>query len=154
MPTLGSHRPQDGAGFHTKRRKWSEVAQSCPTLCDPMDCSLPGSSIYGIFQARVLEWAAISFSHQEEEVGLKGGFLRRVWNSSFDIGSSNLGMKLCLWSSLTFLWRPLPSTGLALISIFIWTTQSIWPPSFRQRFQPQTYYHGISYKVSSFETLF
>ena len=40
----------------------SEVAQSCPTLCDPMDCSLPGSSIYGIFQARVLEWAAISFS--------------------------------------------------------------------------------------------
>ena len=40
----------------------SEVAQSCPTLCDPMDCSLPGSSIHGIFQARVLEWVAISFS--------------------------------------------------------------------------------------------
>ena len=39
-----------------------EVAQSCPTLCDPMDCSLPGSSIHGIFQARVLEWVAISFS--------------------------------------------------------------------------------------------
>ena len=40
----------------------SEVAQSCPTLCDPMDCSLSGSSIHGIFQARVLEWIAISFS--------------------------------------------------------------------------------------------
>ena len=40
----------------------SEVAQSCPTLCDPMDCSLPCSSIHGIFQARVLEWVAISFS--------------------------------------------------------------------------------------------
>ena len=40
----------------------SEVAQSCPTLCDPMDCSLPGSSVHGIFQARILEWAAISFS--------------------------------------------------------------------------------------------
>ena len=40
----------------------SEVAQSCPTLRDPMDCSLPGSSIHGIFQARVLEWGAISFS--------------------------------------------------------------------------------------------
>ena len=40
----------------------SEVAQSCPTLCDPMDCSLPGSSIYGIFQATELEWVAISFS--------------------------------------------------------------------------------------------
>ena len=43
-------------------QKWSEVAQSCPTLCDPMDCRLPGSSIHGIFQARVLEWVAISFS--------------------------------------------------------------------------------------------
>ena len=36
--------------------------QSCPTLCDPMECSLPGSSIHGIFQARVLEWVAIAFS--------------------------------------------------------------------------------------------
>ena len=41
---------------------WSEVSQSCPTLCNPMDCSLSGSSVYGIFQARVLEWIAISFS--------------------------------------------------------------------------------------------
>ena len=40
----------------------SEVAQSCPTLSDPMDCSLPGSSVHGIFQARVLEWGAIAFS--------------------------------------------------------------------------------------------
>ena len=40
----------------------SEVAQSCLTLCDPMGCSLPGSFIHGIFQARVLEWVAISFS--------------------------------------------------------------------------------------------
>ena len=40
--------------------KWSEVAQSCPTLRDPMDCSLPGSSVHGIFQARVLEWGAIA----------------------------------------------------------------------------------------------
>ena len=42
--------------------KWSEVAQSRPTLCNPMDCSLPGSSFHGIFQAIVLEWDAISFS--------------------------------------------------------------------------------------------
>ena len=42
-----------------KLPKWSEVAQSCPTLSDPMDCSPPGSSIHGIFQARVLEWGAI-----------------------------------------------------------------------------------------------
>ena len=39
-----------------------EVAQSCPTLCDPMDCSLPGLSTPGIFQARVLEWVTIVFS--------------------------------------------------------------------------------------------
>ena len=40
----------------------SEVTQSCPTLCDPMNCSLTGSSVHGIFQAVVLEWIAISFS--------------------------------------------------------------------------------------------
>ena len=42
--------------------KWCEAAQSCLTLCDPVDCSLPGSSLHGILQARVLEWVAISFS--------------------------------------------------------------------------------------------
>ena len=40
----------------------SEVAQSCLTLRDPMDCSLPGSSVHGIFQARVLEWGAVAYS--------------------------------------------------------------------------------------------
>ena len=45
-----------------KEKSESEVAQSCPTLSDPMDCSPPGSSIHGIFQARVLEWGAIAFS--------------------------------------------------------------------------------------------
>ena len=43
------------------KRKKSGVAQSCPTLCGPMDCSLPGSSVHGIFQARILEWVAIFF---------------------------------------------------------------------------------------------
>ena len=45
-----------------KVKSESEVSESCPTLSDPMDCSLPGSSIRGIFQARVLEWGAIAFS--------------------------------------------------------------------------------------------
>jgi len=48
-----------------KVKSESEVAQSCPTLQDPMDCSLPGSSAHGIFQARVLEWGAIAFSTVE-----------------------------------------------------------------------------------------
>ena len=56
-----------GVGCHVllqcmKVKSESEVAQSCPTLSDPMDCSLPGSSSHGIFQARVLEWGAIAFS--------------------------------------------------------------------------------------------
>ena len=56
-----------GVGCHfllqcRKVKSESEVAQSCPTLHDPMDCSLPHSSIHGIFQARVLEWGAIAFS--------------------------------------------------------------------------------------------
>ena len=67
------HRPWDspskntGVGFHfllqcMKVKSEREVVQSCPTLSDPMDCSLPGSSVHGIFQARVLEWGAIAFS--------------------------------------------------------------------------------------------
>ena len=51
-----------GMNTHTEEVKWSEVALSCPILCDPMDCSPPGSSVHGIFQARILEWVAISFS--------------------------------------------------------------------------------------------
>ena len=57
-----------GVGFHfllqcTKVKSESEVAQLCPTPSDPMDCSLPGSSVHGIFQARVLEWVSIAFSN-------------------------------------------------------------------------------------------
>ena len=44
-----------------KVKSETEVTQSCPTISDPMDCSLPGSSIHGIFQAKVLEWGAIAF---------------------------------------------------------------------------------------------
>ena len=47
--------------LYLKKEK-SEVAQSCPTVCNPVDCSLPGFSIHGILQARILEWGAISFS--------------------------------------------------------------------------------------------
>ena len=69
----------------------SEVAQSCPTLCDAMDCSLPGSSLHGILQARVLEWVAISFSKwslgraKNEVLGwpksLFGFFCKMLWRN-------------------------------------------------------------------------
>ena len=66
-----------GVGCHfllpcRKVKSESEVAQSCPPLSDPMDCSPPGPSIPGIFQARVLEWGAIAFSDsQKKRVGLR-----------------------------------------------------------------------------------
>ena len=76
-------RPWDSPGENTKVdchfllqcmkvKSESEVVQSCPTLCDRMDCSLPGSSAHGIFQARVLDWGAIAFSNwtqmKEEQI--------------------------------------------------------------------------------------
>ena len=54
-----------------KVRSESEVTQSCPTLSDSMDCSLPGSSIHGIFHAKVLEWGAIAFSIEPYYYGTK-----------------------------------------------------------------------------------
>ena len=58
-----------------KVKSESEVAQSCPTLSYPMDCGLPGSSIHGIFQARVLEWGAIAFSCTSMKYILTLGFM-------------------------------------------------------------------------------
>ena len=57
-----SHHPPGSFSSSVKVKSESEVAQPCPTLSDPMDCSPPGSSVHGIFQATVLEWAAIAFS--------------------------------------------------------------------------------------------
>ena len=81
-----------GVGYHfllqcMKVKSESEVAQSCPTPCDPMDCSLPGSSVHGIFQARVLEWGAIAFSGaaswRQTNTGLKdsdtGSIAEQPW---------------------------------------------------------------------------
>ena len=66
-----------GVGCHfllqcMKVKRESEVTQSCPTLSDPMDCSLPGSSIHGIFQAGVLEWGAIVFWKQSRVFPVSG----------------------------------------------------------------------------------
>ena len=67
LPSPGSPGKNTGVGCHfllqcMKVKSESEVTQSCPTLSDSMDCSPPGSSIHGIFQAKVLEWDAIAFS--------------------------------------------------------------------------------------------
>ena len=77
-PQTAAHQAPPSLGF-SRQKYWSglplpspmhesEVAQSCPTLCNPMDCSLPGSSIHEIFQARVLEWVAIAFSKNRLQI--------------------------------------------------------------------------------------
>ena len=72
-PSLGFSRQEHWMGCHfllqcMKVKSESGVARSCPTLSDPVDCSLPGFSVRGIFQARVLEWGAIAFSLSYREV--------------------------------------------------------------------------------------
>ena len=88
---LDSPGKNTGVGCHCllqcmKVKSESEVAQSCLTLSDPMDCSLPGSSVHGIFQARVLEWGAIAFSIC---FGYKG---KQFPNLSNDIFNKSTGL--------------------------------------------------------------
>ena len=72
----------------------SEVAQMCPTFCEPMDCSLTGSSVHGIFQARVLEWIAISFSRGPSRPRNRTGVSRiaagrfTIWKRIKDLNKS------------------------------------------------------------------
>ena len=83
-----------GVGCHfllqcMKVKSESEVAQSCLTLRDPMDCSPPGSSIHGIFQARVQEWIAIAFSiTRESSLLTSGGSMNTAYTTSYAVSSS------------------------------------------------------------------
>ena len=89
-------RPRDSPGNNTgvgchfllqcmKVKSESEVAESCPSLSNPMDCSPPGSSIFGIFQARVLEWGAIAFSSIGASL-VAQAVKKFAWNAG-DLGS-------------------------------------------------------------------
>ena len=71
-----------------KVKSESEVTQSCPTLSDPMDCSLPGSSAHGIFQARVLEWGAIAFSGRKA-----GGSVKERETETRHVGQGATALK-------------------------------------------------------------
>ena len=76
QPTWVSPGKNTGVGCHfllqcMKVKSESEVTQSCPTLSDPMDCNLPGSSVHGIFQARVLEWVAMPFPEDLPDPGIE-----------------------------------------------------------------------------------
>ena len=89
-PSLGFSRQEYGVGCHfllqcMKVKSESEVTQSCPTLHDPMDCSPPGSSIHGIFQARVLEWGAIAFTTAIQAVSCSESLMLDYRNNLNDI---------------------------------------------------------------------
>ena len=75
----------DILGIDVKVKSESEVAQLCPTLCNPMDYSLPRSSIHGIFQARVLEWVAIELKPKSDILFIIGGWDAKLGNQEIPI---------------------------------------------------------------------
>ena len=123
-----TQRPGGRNGFKSRWRgtaramvKWSEVTQSCPTLCDPVDCSPPGSSVHGIHQARILKWVGISFSRGSSQprdwiqVSHIAGRYFTLWDTRAMVESGNqnslaglqLGcfLNLCLFYLKTLYWN-------------------------------------------------
>ena len=85
-----------GGGRRNKIDAAHQFAQWCPTLCDPVDCSLPGSSLHGILQARVLEWVAIPFSRESS------------WPRDWTQVSLISGRRFNLWATREATWSKLP----------------------------------------------
>ena len=114
-------RPWDSPGKNTgvgchfllqsmKVKSESEVAQSCPTLSDPMDCSLPGSSVHGIFQARVLEWGVIAYISDQIRADQSLSHVRLLaipWTAAYQAPLSMGFSRQEYWSGV-----PLPSPQL------------------------------------------
>ena len=102
-------RPWDSPGKNTgvgchfflqcrKVKSESEVSQSCPTLSDPMDCSPPGSSIHGIFQARVLEWgASITYMKGPQKNSLQKKVLCRYYRQTSERFTLHIGLNWCVF---------------------------------------------------------
>ena len=101
-----------------------EVTQLCPTLCDPMDCSLPGSSIHEIFQARILEWVTISFSRRSSQP--------RDWTQVFRM----VGRHFTVWATkevfIGLQWE--------FIYLFIATSRDMWDLNSPTRIRTSTPY--------------
>ena len=121
----GSPGKNTGVGCHflfqcMKVKSESEVAQSCPTLRDPLDCSLPGSSIHGIFQARIQEWVAISFSNAwkwKVKVKLLSHvwLLATPWTIAYQAPPSMGFSRQEYWSGVPFLSPLAATTGFILL---------------------------------------
>ena len=110
-------RPSDSPGKNTgmgchfllqcmKVKSESEVAQSCPTLSNPMDCSLPGSSVHGIFQARVLEWGAKRVEKHHHIYGYSYKYVLKITYRDFPVGPAvKTRCSQCKNPSLDSWWR-------------------------------------------------
>ena len=124
-------RPWDSPGKNTgvgchfllqcmKMKTESEVAQSCPTLGDPMDCSPLGSSVHGIFQARVLEWGAIAFSTTSIRSSKKQETSRKTSSSS----SPTMLKPLTVYIDHNKLWKILQEMG--IIDHLTWLLKNLY----------------------------
>ena len=92
-PSLGFSRQEHWSGLPfppPMHESESEVSQSCPTLSDPMDCSPPGSSVHGVFQARVLEWGAVAL------VSLKHAAISSLYPKIYERNTSPMLESLCV----------------------------------------------------------
>ncbi|CAI9164767.1 unnamed protein product [Rangifer tarandus platyrhynchus] len=141
----------------------SEVAQSCPTLRDPMDCSLPGSSVQGVFQARVLEWVAIAFSGSVFEITSVQSLSRvqlfvTPWTAAhqatLSITNSQslltlMSIESVMPSNHLILCRPLPLPPSIFPSITVFSNESVlrirWPKywSFSFNISPSNEQSGL-----------
>ena len=112
-PSLGLSRQEHWSGLpfpSPMHERESEVTQSCPTLCNPMDCSLPGSSVHGIFQATLLELGAIAFSTVGLYLSPNLEKICHLFKYCFGLILSLCSLRICLYmdlaagSSFTFHW--------------------------------------------------
>ena len=114
-----------GVGFHfllqcMKVKSESEVAQLCPTLSDPRDCSLPGSSVHGIFQARVLERGAIAFSVStcfQSQVTQNTFYFVIMTQSNQNINTMRIRTQSLLQYTLHILYRTLRTQNVVSITV-------------------------------------
>jgi len=117
-----------GVGCHfllqcMKVKSESEAAQSCLTLSDPMDCSLPGSSIHGIFQARVLEWGAIGFLSANKIDNYNGGGKGEKIQKNLQNKSKSKNNKGFSWVTAV---RVLSQAGVTVHLTFLWCPPTLY----------------------------
>ena len=105
---------KDNTDIPWKKESESEVVQSRPTLYNPMDCSLLVSSVHGIFQARVLEWVAISFPRRSSQL--------RDWTRVSHIA----GRHFTLWATREVWWKTHHDTSIRMVKMWNWNTECWW----------------------------